>query len=87
VASGRDDRRDDKDAADVFRLMQTTSPADVGSTLARLSNHPVAGPPSINAVAYLVELFGRRGATGIEMAARALQLAVPESRIEMLCVS
>ena len=32
-ASGRTDRLDDKDAADVVRLMQTTRPQEVGATL------------------------------------------------------
>lgn len=34
---GRADRVDDKDAADVVRLMQTTDPATIGSTLAVLT--------------------------------------------------
>lgn len=32
LASSRPHRADDKDAADVYRLMQSTSPADVGAT-------------------------------------------------------
>ena len=47
---GRADRLDDKDAADVFRMMQVTSPDTVGSTPRRLSDHAVAGPPTAAAV-------------------------------------
>lgn len=33
------------------------------------------------------ELFGRRGRPGIEMAARALRLAMPAERVEARCVA
>jgi hypothetical protein len=87
VASRRADRLDDKDAADVVRLMQTTSPDEVAITFIGLSDDEVAGTPSRNALLYIEELFGRRGSTGIEMAARALRAAMPEDRIEALCVA
>jgi hypothetical protein len=87
VASGKPDRLDDKDAADVVRIMQMTSPTAVGATLKDLLKHPIAGPPTAEAVQYLGELFGRRGATGIRMAARALQVGVPEARVEAICVA
>ena len=38
----------------------------------------IAGIPSTNALTYIEELLGRRGSLGIEMAARALQVAMPE---------
>jgi hypothetical protein len=84
---GRVDRIDDKDAADVVRLMQTTDPATVGATLAALTGHPVAGVASTDALAFVDELFGRVGRPGIEMATRALQLAIPQATIETLCVA
>lgn len=87
VASGRPDRQDDKDAADVFRIMQVTSPVTVGTTLAALTEHPIAGPPTTAGFEYLNELFGRRGAPGIRMAARALRLAIPEERVEAICIA
>jgi hypothetical protein len=87
VASGKAARIDDKDAADVFRLMQTTKPTDVGRTLARLSQDPVAGTVTVDAITYLGELFGRRGRRGIEMAARALRIGVPEAQVETLCIA
>lgn len=80
-------RRKDKDAGDVIRLMQATSPRDIGSTLARLCTGEVAGAVSTSAVAYIDELFGRRGRPGIEMAARALRLGMPEERVVALAVA
>lgn len=87
VASRRADRLDDKDAADVVRLMQTTNPDEVAATFITLGEDEVAGTPSENALIYIEELFGRRGSAGIEMAARALRAAMPEDRIEALCVA
>jgi hypothetical protein len=84
---GRPDRIDDKDAAGVVRLMQTTDPATVGATLSALTGHPVAGPPASNALDFLDELFGRVGRPGIDIATRALQLAMPQATIETLCVA
>lgn len=87
VASGRADRIDDKDAADVVRLMQAISPSDLAVRLTSLSNHPVAGRVSGEAFEYLVTLFGRRGRPGIEMASRALRVGLSEARVEALCTA
>jgi hypothetical protein len=87
VHNSRTDRLDDKDAADVIRIMQTTSPIKVRATLDALSEDPVAGIPSKNALAYIEQLFGRRGRAGIDMATRALRTAMPEDRIEALCTA
>lgn len=87
VESGRDDRLDDKDAADVIRLMQSTSAREVGATLAVLCSDDVAGAVSTTALAYVDELFGRRSRAGIQMAARALRLGMPEDRVEALSVA
>jgi hypothetical protein len=87
IAGGHKDRLDDKDAADVLRIMQTTEPAGVAATLTRLCQDPIAGQPSTDALAYLETLFGRGGRPGIEMAASALRTAVPEARVEAICVS
>lgn len=84
---GRSDRLDDKDAADVFRLMQVSSPAIVGTTLAELGSHEIAGPPTTAAIGYLDELFGRRGRAGIQMASRALQGSIPQERVMAICVA
>lgn len=84
---GRAARIDDKDAADVVRLMQTTRPAAVGTMLAELRNHPIAGAASSDALAFLDSLFGRIGRPGIVMAVRALRLAIPQATIETLCAA
>jgi hypothetical protein len=83
----RPDRLDDKDAADVVRVMQTTDPSTVGSRIAELVTHPIAGDASTAALVILDELFGRVGRPGIDMAARALRLALPQATIETLCVA
>lgn len=67
--------------------MQATAPSEVGSRLGELSDHDVAGGPTRAAVQYLEELFGRRGRLGIEMATRALRLAVPAERVEAICIA
>lgn len=87
VASGKPGRLDDKDAADVVRIMQTTSPTAVGATLKRLADHEIAGQPTAAALQYLGELFARRGAPGIQMAARALRVGIPEDRVEAICLA
>lgn len=85
VAGGRLARQDDKDAVDVVRIMQTSSPAEVGLTLAALSVDEVAGPAAASAVGMLEELFGRRGRPGVVMASRGLRLALPQQRVEAIC--
>jgi hypothetical protein len=85
--ASRPDRLVDKDASDVIRLMQTTSPVEIGRRLAELAEDAVAGQTTVDAMGYLDELFGRRGRPGIEMAARALQTAMPEAAVEVLCTT
>jgi hypothetical protein len=87
VESDQQRRIADKDASDVLRLMQTTSPSQVGTTFAALADDAVAGKPTSDGLVYIDELFGRRGRAGVVMAARALQLAMPEAAVETLCVA
>lgn len=88
IGSERVDRLEDKDAADVVRLMQTSVPDAVAATFASLAADPVAGAASADAVGYLEDLFGRRGRPGIEMARRALRGdPSEEARVETLCVA
>ncbi len=84
---GKAHRLDDKDASDVVRIMQTTMPTQVGRTLAELSGDMIAGQPTQNAVHYLDQLFGRRGRPGIDMAARALRLAMDTDTVEAICTT
>ncbi len=84
---GKSHRQDDKDASDVVRLMQTTSPTDVAVTLADLMTHAMAGESTADGVRYLDELFGRRSGRGIVMATRALEFGIPAAAVETLSVS
>jgi hypothetical protein len=87
VVSGRTDRLSDTDASDCFRIMQSTTPADVAATLATLASDPIAGPTSVDGVDHLHDLFGRRGRPGVAMASRALRLALSEAQVEAICVA
>jgi hypothetical protein len=87
VESQRPARIDDKDAADVLRIMQTTDPADIAVTLATLTRNPIAGEPTTAALTYLDALFGTRGRPGIAMAQRSLRTAMPADRVQTICVS
>jgi hypothetical protein len=87
VLSGRADRLSDKDAADVYRIMQAASPGDIAATLRELLQSPLAGQVTDRALAYLQELFGRRAGEGVAMAKRALRLAVGEAQVATLCVA
>lgn len=85
--TGRPGRAEDKDAADVYRLMQVSSPVDVAHRMAALGNSELAGPATAAAIDYLAQLFGRRGGAGVQMAARALRLAIPEAQVSALATS
>lgn len=85
--SDRPGRVEDKDAADVLRLMQTTRPAEVGARLEALGGDPMAGPVTATAIAHLEHLFSHRGRPGVEMAVRAMRLAAPADRVEAICTT
>jgi len=87
LSQGRTERLADKDAGDVVRLIQATVAIEVAATMARLQKDPIAGPVTKSALDYLDQLFGRRGGTGIEMAARALFPALSGDTIEVICTS
>lgn len=84
LESNRPGRAEDKDAADVYRLMQTTSPNDIAARLADLRKHEIAGQVTDAAIGYLVELFGRRNGQGVQMAVQALRIAIPEAQVATL---
>jgi hypothetical protein len=67
--------------------MQTTSPSEIADRLAQLRRDPVAGTATEAALMYLSQLFGRRRAAGIAMAARALRLAIPEEQITVVATA
>jgi hypothetical protein len=67
--------------------MQSTSPRDVAATISWLLTDDVAGAVTANAVTYVDELFGRRGRPGIDMAVRAMRLALLEETVTAICVA
>jgi hypothetical protein len=84
----RPDRVKPKDASDVFRLLQAEPAARVGRRLGELTHDPVAGEVVVTGVRHLVNLFGRRGRPGIQLAIRALGAgAVPSDRVAALFVA
>lgn len=87
IASRKTSRIDDKDAADVVRLMQSVPAAEVRNTLNALANDPMAGEPVRDGIAYLKDLFARRGRPGIRMAARAMRVAMDAATVEVICTS
>lgn len=86
-ASDRTDRLADKDAADVYRIMQTARPREVLRTLRILRKDAIAGTATSDALVYLRDLFGRRAGAGVVMAQRALSGVVDEQQVATLCVS
>jgi hypothetical protein len=87
LRSPRPGRAEDKDAADIYRLMRTSSPVDIAATLSALREHPVAGPSVTAGVEHLLTDFSRRRDPGVEMAARSLRFAVPQAQVATLCLA
>ena len=87
VQSGRPNRLSDKDAADVYRIMQTARPADIAETIAGLAADPRSAAVTDQALEFMERLFGRRAGDGVVMAQRALQLAVDPDQVATLCVA
>lgn len=85
--AGRPDRLVDKDAGDVYRLMQTTPAARVSEVAARLAADERVAGPSRRGLDLLHQQFGARRAPGVEMAVRSLRLGVPEDRIRAVCTA
>lgn len=83
-AAARPDRVVDKDASDILRIMMTTLPDDVATTLAALSDSERVGAVTVTGLGYLRDLFGRPRSQGVEMAVRALAGDVPEDRVRAL---
>ncbi|MDA8266491.1 MAG: hypothetical protein M0T79_14350 [Actinomycetota bacterium] len=81
------DRLSDKDAADVYRIMQTVSAPDLGDTLRRLRGDPIAGTVTTEALDLLREQFGVRNGAAIAMAQRSLALAIDPDEIVAVSVA
>ncbi len=85
--SGRSDRLSDKDAADVYRIMQTNQPAAVAETIRALIEERMSSEVTLQALDIMRDLFARRAGEGVAMAQRALQLAVDPDQVATLCVA
>lgn len=85
--AGRADRIADKDAADVYRIMQAVPVKEFMSRLSSLLIDSRAEAVSTAAVGLLGELFGARARRGVQMAVEALRVAVPPARVENICTS
>ena len=66
-------RLKDKDALDVLRLLRGTTSAELAERFARLRADDRSSAVTEQALQMLPALFGRAGATGIEMAIRAIE--------------
>lgn len=83
-----DDRRlTDKDAGDVYRLMQTTEASLFVATMRMLLADRLAGESAEASLTYLDELFGARLRPGVAMAVRAMEPVVPAAQIEGVCAA
>ncbi|MDA8039667.1 MAG: hypothetical protein M0Z69_11015 [Actinomycetota bacterium] len=87
VEAGRPGRIKDKDASDIVRLMQTTSPGELACVFATLLADQVSSEATQQGLRYLRELFGRRGRRGIAMASNALRLAMDRDTVEVICTT
>lgn len=87
VKDKKADRLSDKDASDVYRIMQSGRPVALGETLRSLRAHPIAGPVTATALDLIRELFGRRSGEGIVMAQRALAIAIPEPQVTAIAIA
>lgn len=85
--AGRADRIADKDAADMYRIMQAVPVDEFMSRLSPLLIDSRAKAVSTAAVELLSELFRARASRGVQMAVEALRVAVPPDRVENICTS
>jgi hypothetical protein len=87
LKAGKPDRIAEKDAADVYRIMQAI-PVDAFLVRLRslLEDRRSAGPSSV-AVGSLGVLFGAPRAQAVRMAVESLRVAVPAERVEAVCVA
>lgn len=77
----------DKDAADVYRLMLTTPVGRVNQVTTMLLADPRIAEPAQRGLDLLRGQFGARRARGVQMAVDALRQGVPEDRVRTVCVT
>ena len=74
-----------KDAGDVYRLMQTSSPTDCARTAAELMRDDRIGESVSSGVEFLIEQFRAASTPGTTLAIAYLRGAVPEERARAVC--
>jgi hypothetical protein len=85
MAEHRQGRLHDKDALDVFRLLQTVPTLDLVSAFSRLLAADLARAVTSEALTALDTLFSHARATGAQMAERAAAGLVAEGQIAQSC--
>jgi CBS domain-containing protein len=85
IAEGRSDRLDDKDAADVYRLMLVVPRAEIVGRMGLLLADAAATDVTREALDGLRGLFGARRSQGVLMAVEALRVGAPEERVVDVC--
>lgn len=82
-----DDRVRDKDALDVYRLLQSIPTEDLAARLAGLRDSPEAGDVTAAAIQHLQVLFGTRTGAGIELAVRATRAIIDPEELTLTLVT
>jgi hypothetical protein len=82
-----DDRVRDKDALDVYRLLQGIPTDDLSARLTRLRDSPEAGEVTVAAIEHLRVLFGTRSGAGVELAVRATRAIIDPEELTLTLVT
>jgi hypothetical protein len=84
---GSPGRLDDKDALDVYRLLQAVPTEHFMADFGTLLSDPLSREVTRQALAYLEMLFGAADASGSQMAARAVELLEDPATIAAACAA
>lgn len=87
ILEARMDRISEKDAADMYRIIQGIPIREVIARWRVALDDRVAAEPSREALAYLADLFGAPRSEGVRLASDALRIDLPAERVQSLCVS
>ena len=82
-----DDRVRDKDALDVYRLLQAIPTSDLAARLARLRESPEAAEVTLTAIEHLQALFGTRSGAGIQLAIRATRAIIDPEELTLTLIT
>lgn len=82
-----DDRVRDKDALDVYRLLQAIPTDDLAGRLALLRDSQEAGEVTDAAIDHLQVLFGARSGAGIELAVRATRTIIDPEELTLTLIT